>query len=152
MNNYPTDALEKVLKNTSPTEFDDYIKEHADSIASGERPFADYMRITIKQKGLSQQTVIERAGFSAKYGYLLLAQLKNTRQRDYILRLCLAAEMSLSETQRALKLYGMSELYAKIPRDAIMIIALNRGIHSIAQVNEMLTAHEMEPLRESTQP
>ena len=152
MDNKPTNELEKILESTSPDEVDTYLKEHASSLAADERPLADYLMSIIRQKGISQQTVFERAGFSNKYGYRLLSQDKNTRQRDYILRLCFAAELSLSETQRALKLYGMSPLYAKVSRDAVLMIALNQGIHEISDVNNLLISHGMEPLKASLQP
>ncbi|MCD8004611.1 MAG: helix-turn-helix domain-containing protein [Oscillospiraceae bacterium] len=142
-----TDALDNVLKGLGPEDVDEYLNAYADSLEDAPRPFAHYLRGLLRQKRLTQREVFERAGLSDRYGYRLLTQEKNTRQRDYILRLCFGAELSLLEAQRALKLYGMSELYAKIPRDAVLIIAFNREIYQISQVNELLRAHGMEPLK-----
>ena len=86
---------------------------------------------------------------SEKYGYKLLSGEKHTKQRDVILRLCYAAELSLEETQKALKLYRMPELYAKIPRDAMIMIAFNERPGSIIDVNSFLKKNGMEILRSS---
>ncbi|MCD7928451.1 MAG: hypothetical protein LUF80_06295 [Oscillospiraceae bacterium] len=142
-----TDELERVLHDLDTEDIDDYLAAYADSLVDTPRPFADYLRAILRQKHLTQREVFERAGLSHRYGYRLLTQEKNTRQRDYILRLCFGAQLSLQEAQRALKLYGMSELYAKIPRDAVLIIAFNQGIHQIPQVDELLRAHGMEPFK-----
>ncbi len=142
-----TDALDHVLEQLEPEEIDQYFETYADDLFAEDHAFSAYMRTLIRQKNLTQREVFERAELSDRYGYRLLTQEKNTKQRDYILRLCFAARLSLKETQRALKLYGMSELYAKIPRDAVLMIALNREICEIDKVNELLLSHELPPLR-----
>ncbi|MCD8190467.1 MAG: hypothetical protein LUD78_09670 [Clostridiales bacterium] len=142
-----TDALERVLERLDPESIDDYFDAYQSSLILEEHPFSRYMRTLIRRKKLTQREVFERAELSDRYGYRLLTQEKNTRQRDYILRLCFASKLTLKEAQRALKLYGMSELYPKVPRDAVLMIALNREMYEIAQVNELLLAHEMEPLK-----
>ncbi|MCD7752922.1 MAG: hypothetical protein LUI10_14510 [Lachnospiraceae bacterium] len=145
-----TDALDQVLKRLDTEDIDDYLDTYADDLVLEEHPFSSYMRKLIKRNGLTQRTVFERAEIPDRYGYRLLTQEKNTKQRDYILRLCIASQLSLKETQRALKLYGMSELYSKFPRDAVLMIALNKEIYDIARVNALLTEHGMAPLKEIT--
>lgn len=90
-----------------------------------------------------------KADIPERYGYKLLSGEKHTKQRDIILRICYAAEMTLDETQRALKKYGMPELYAKIPRDALLMIIFNERPGSIINVNALLKENGMEPLRTS---
>lgn len=75
-----------------------------------------------EEKKLTQQVVFLRADIPERYGYKLLSGEKRTKQRDIILRICYAAEMTLDETQYALKQYEMPELYAKKPRDALSMI------------------------------
>ncbi len=82
-----------------------------------------------------------------RYGYKLLSEEKHTRQRDIILRICFAAELTVGETQRALKLYGMSPLYVRIPRDAVLMIAFNRHSGNVLDVNTMLREQGLESLR-----
>lgn len=69
--------------------------------------------------------------------------------RDVILRICYAAKFSLAETQRALKKYEMPELYAKVPRDALLMIAFNERPGSILDVNDLLNQKGLQPLRTS---
>ena len=71
---------------------------------------------------------------------------KHTKNRDLILRLCIAGHFNWDETNRALKLYGLSELYAKDPRDACIIVAVNNRIYDLAEINDMLTERKLQPL------
>ena len=57
----------------------------------------------LKEKRITQQMVFLKADIPEKYGYKLLSGEKHTRQRDIILRICYAAELTLEQTQRALR-------------------------------------------------
>jgi hypothetical protein len=103
----------------------------------------------IKVKGLTQQKVFLRADMPERYGYKILSGEKRTRQRDIILRICYAAEFSLEEAQGILKKYEMPQLYAKIQRDALLMIIFNERPGSIIDVNELLKKNGFEPLRTS---
>lgn len=90
-----------------------------------------------------------QADFPERFGYKLLSEEKRTKQRDYILRICYAAKLTLEETQRALTLYGMAPLYPRIPRDAVLMIAFNKRCGSILEVNAMLASHKLPTLKTS---
>ena len=142
-----TDELEKILQNVHTEKASEYLTKNADAMISSDRPFADYMRELIKTKQLQQQDIFLKADIPELYGYKLIAEQKHTRQRDVILRLCYAANLSLSETQRALKLYGMPQLYAKIPRDACLMIAFNNRPGDINDIDTFLQKNGLEQLR-----
>lgn len=142
-----TDELEKVLGRTHIKDFDSYCKDNSKSLIDD--AFTVYMKNIFKEKNLTQQIVFLKADIPERYGYKLLSGEKRTRQRDIILRICYAADMSLEETQRALKKYGMPVLYAKIPRDALLMIIFNERVGSIIEVNAILKEHGMEALRTS---
>ncbi|MCR5371675.1 MAG: hypothetical protein K6E83_13295 [Clostridium sp.] len=142
-----TGTLTEILKGTKPEEAGSYLSEYSDELLEKDRPFAAFMRKTLKAHGLRQQEAFLAADISEGYGYKLLAEEKHTRQRDTVLRLCLGGRFTLTETQRALKICGMSPLYPRSPRDAVLIIALNTGIYRIPEVNALLEEHGMEPLR-----
>lgn len=148
---YPksTEELEDVLSKTQPDHISAFLETYADSIVSTDKPFADYIRECLRRKNLKQQEVFLRAEISERYGYKLVSEEKRTRQRDYILRICYAARLTLEETQRALTLYGMASLYPRIARDAVLMIAFKRGIYDIQEINRLLQEHNMEPLRSS---
>ncbi|MCM1048435.1 MAG: hypothetical protein NC433_08425 [Clostridiales bacterium] len=142
-----TGELEKVLQNTHIKNFDTYCKENIRNLTDSE--FTVYMKNIFNEKKLTQQIVFLRADIPERYGYKLLSGEKRTRQRDVILRICYAAEMSLAQTQRALRKYGMPELYAKLSRDALLMIIFNERPGDIIEVNEILTEHGMDTLRTS---
>ena len=144
-----TRELEKVLGKTHLSDFDTYMKENKDSMLSDSNSFSTYVKSLLGEKGISQQTVFLNADVPERYGYKLLSGEKRTKQRDVILRLCYAAEFTLGETQRALKKYGMAELYAKDERDALIMISFNERPGSIIDVNTMLKEHGHLPLRTS---
>lgn len=149
MNEKKTSELENVLGSTHLNDFDTYCKENKESLVLDEDAFSVYFKDLFKRKGITQQTVFLKADIPERYGYKLLSGEKRTRQRDIILRICYAAEFSLEETQRALKKYGMPELYAKIPRDALLMIIFNERPGSVLDVNELLQTNGMSPLRTS---
>lgn len=144
-----TNELEMELGRTHIADYADYAKANRDSMLSDATSFSTYIKDLMKAKGVTQQTAFLKADIPERYGYKLLSGEKHTRQRDIILRVCYAAELTLKETQRALRKYGMPELYAKIPRDAMIMIAFNERPGSIIDVNTFLKENNMEPLRTS---
>lgn len=141
-----TEDLENTLKSTHIRDFDRFRETNRESLAEGEELFSGYIKEKIRKKGLTQQMVFLMADIPERYGYKLLSGEKKTRQRDIILRICYAAELSLEETQEALRKYPMPELYARIPRDALLMIAFNERSGSVLDVNTLLKKHGMESL------
>ena len=144
-----TRELENVLGRTHLSQFEGYRKENKDSMSDDRDSSSIYIKNLLCEKGITQQTVFLKADIPERYGYKLLSGEKHTRQRDVILRICYAGELSLEETQRALRKYEMPELYAKIPRDALLMIIFNERPGSIIDVNELLKEKGMDPLRTS---
>lgn len=141
-----TSDLLRLLENTSLDGMEEYLNSHENPAVS-DRPFTDYLRARIRAKKLKQQEVFLRADLPEHYAYKLLSMERRTAQRDYILRLCLGATLSVKETSRALTLYGMSPLYPKAARDAILIIAINNGVFDPHEVNRLLEQHGEPPLK-----
>lgn len=144
-----TGELEHILKKVRPDHIEEFLRNHAEEFVVQERPFSEYIHQIIKKNGFTLQQVFLRADLPERYGYKILSEEKRTKQRDFILRICYAANMTLEETQTALKLYGMAPLYARVPRDAVLMIAFNHRESDVIAVNELLVEHGMEPLRTS---
>lgn len=144
-----TDELEHILTNTSTTDIESWLARNAEDLLTQTRPFSAYMHEMLRKYGKTQQEVFLQADFPERFGYKILSEEKHTKQRDYILRICYAAGMSLDETQKALTLYGMAPLYARIPRDAVLMIAFNQHKGSILDVNALLSAHKLPVLKTS---
>lgn len=149
MNEKKTEDLEKVLGQAHVSDFEQYMQENQDSMLSEKNDFYQYMREIFTKNSLTQQMVFLAADIPERYGYKLLSGEKRTKQRDVILRICYAGQLTLAETQRALRKYGMTELYAKIERDALLMIIFNERPGSIIDVNALLQKHGMETLRTS---
>ena len=143
-----TDRLNEVLKSARPDDISKYLDEHSESILPESGAFSEYVRSLIRGNGLTQQEVFLGADISEKYGYKLISGEKHTIQRDYIIRICIAGCFSLEESQKALKLYGMSPLYARFPRDSVIMVAINNRIHDVNAVNDLLRKNGLDELHQ----
>lgn len=143
-----TDRLEEILEQSGADKLTEYLTQEKVYSADREDLFGEYVKSVIREKGFKQKDVFLRAGIDEKSGYKYLSGEKHTSNRDLIIRICLAAHMTLKESERALKLYGLSPLYARLERDAVFIIAFNRRIYDIDEVNEILESHGLEALYE----
>ena len=127
-------------------EMGSFLERNEREMITEARPFAAYMRRKLREKGLLQQDVFLAADLSEGFGYKLIAEEKRTRQRDLILRLCLAAEFGPEEVEEALFRYGMAPLWWRFPRDAILLVAIGNGVHDLQKVNELLELRGQPPL------
>ncbi len=144
-----TSELEEILGKTHPNDIGEFITDNKDSLLDSDRPFYDYYRNLVKAKKLKLQDIFLQADITENYGYKLVSEEKRTRQRDVIIRLLYSGMCTLEEAQEGLKIYGMPQLYAKIPRDALLMVCFNERPGSVIDVNSYLSKNKMEPLRNS---
>lgn len=144
-----TDELESILEKTSTTNIEAYLAQNAESLLSAEKPFSAYMHEMLRKYGKTQQEVFLQADVPERFGYKIISEDKHTKQRDTILRICYATGMTLEETQKALTLYGMAPLYARISRDAVLMVAFNQHKGNILDVNALLSSHKLPTLKTS---
>ena len=135
-NDPTTSTLLDVLQSADIRDIPQYSRTY---LQGRELSFASYMDELIATKGLKRQDIFQRADLPQKYGYKLLTVESHTRDRDKLLRLFFAMGLTYAQVRRALALYGMPGLYPKRKRDAILIIAFNRGDISVDEVNQLLT-------------
>ena len=144
-----TRDLGQVLEGTPLEGFAHYLQENRESLSEDSEAFSIYIKGLLARKGITQQAVFLKADIPERYGYKLLSGEKRTRQRDILLRICYASELTLEETQSALEKYEMPALYPKRPRDALLMLIFRERPGSILDVNALLKKHGMEPLRTS---
>lgn len=149
MNEKNTEELSEILKHTHISEFGKFRDENLYGFSEDQEAFSIYIKELLAKRGITQQKVFLNADIPERYGYKLLSGEKRTKQRDVILRICYAAGLSLDETQKALRKYGMPELYAKKERDAVLMIVFNERPGSIIDVNSILKENDLLPLRTS---
>ena len=138
--------LNEELLSVGPHELSAFLEQHREELITSRRPFADYMRMKFREKGILQQNVFLAADLSENYGYKLITEEKHTRQRDTILRLCIAARFRLEEVNEALILYGMAPLHGRFPRDAVLMAAVQNGTCELREVNRLLQSCGQAPL------
>jgi len=138
--------LKEELQSIRPQELAGFLEGHKKELITSPHPFADYMRMKFREKGILQQNVFLAADLSENYGYKLLAEEKHTRQRDTILRPCLAARFRPEEVREALILYGMAPLHGRFLRDAALIVAIQNGVFDLREVNALLESCGQPPL------
>ena len=148
MQEKPTNELNSILEKTHPDQLSDFLKENSRYMADDKKGFYYYFKDVLDEKNMKLKDVYSFAGVSESYGSKILTMEKHTKNRDLIIRLCIAGHFSWDETNRALKLYGMTELYAKDPRDACLIVAINNRKYDLAEVDDMLTGQGMKKLTE----
>jgi len=142
----PTNELDDILEKTKPEQLDKYLKENRKYLADERKAFYYFVKDVLDAKRIRLKDVYLRAGLSESFGGKIVRMEKHVADRNLILRICLAGRFGLLETNRALKLYGMSELYAKEPRDACVIVAISNRIFDVYEVDAMLKEHGLEGL------
>lgn len=146
MNRKPTDELDNILENTEPDQLDAYFRENRNDIADARKAFYYYMKDLLNEKRIRLKDVYSFAGVSESYGSKVLTMEKHVKDRDLIIRFCLAGHFNWDQTSRALKLYGMRELYSRDPRDACLIVAINNRIYDLYDIDEMLLGRGLAKL------
>ena len=146
MNEKKTEELNQILQEVKLSGLPEYMKENRGCMKDAKRSFYYYMKDVLDSKNIKLKDVYSFAGVSESYGSKILSQEKHTTDRNLIIRFCIAGHFTWDETSRALKLYGMNELYAKDPRDALLILEINNRIFDIDKINKNLTEHGFNPL------
>lgn len=101
------------------------------------KQFAEYYQSLDCVKLRETSEIVKASGIERSYCYQILNGTRPNPGREKIIRLCLAAGLTLKETQRALKIANEAVLYARNKRDAIVIFAIEQGL-SCEETNLLL--------------
>lgn len=141
-----TDELDAILDSMKPEQYESYVKENSHDLVDEKKAFYYYMKDVIESKNIKLKDVYSFADFSESMGSKILSMEKHTKNRDNILRLCIAGHFTLVETNKALKLYGMSPLYSRDARDVVVILKIQERKYDLAEINQTLKNSGFEPL------
>ena len=113
------ELLEQLLKSSSP---EAYLEE----APADERSLAEYLTDLTYARGIKRSDVVRGSMLNATFTYQVY---KGTRKagRDNVIRLAFGVGCTLRETQRLMRHAGVSELYCKNRRDAIIIYCIDKG-------------------------
>lgn len=109
-----------------------------------DQSLAEHLTMLLEQKGLKRAAVIRDSGLDHASVYQIFKGEKRP-SRDKLICLAFGLHLNEKETQRMLKLGGCSELYPRVPRDAIILYAIQRGM-DIQKAEELLLDHEYPAL------
>ncbi len=146
MQKKPTDELDALLKDIKPDQLEQYYRENRPYLADDKKEFYYYMREILDKRSFKLKDIYSFAGVSESYGGQVMRMEKHTADRDLILRFCIAGHFNWDETNRALKLYGFSELYSKDPRDACIIVAINNRIFDLGELDKRLSGYGLKTI------
>lgn len=105
---------------------------------------SEYILELCHTKGFKKNHIIKNSNIYRTYGYEILSG-KKLPSRDKLLQICIGNDFTLEETNRSLTLGKLGILYAKNPRDSIIIYALNNKLNLIA-TNILLEEHNLKIL------
>ncbi len=114
------ELLERLLNSASP---EAYLSE----TSLPDRTLSSYLHDLLREKGLTRAQVIRASGINATFGYQIFSGARKPG-RDNAIMLAFALNCDLRETQRILRLANVSELWCKVPRDAIIILCIEHGL------------------------
>lgn len=98
--------------------------------------FHEYLYGLMEKRQVSVPELITRACISKTYAYQFING-ERLPGRDIILRIALAMQLSMDETQRLLTLAGKAVLYPKIRRDASVLYCLKKKM-TLDETNSFL--------------
>lgn len=127
-----TEELYKLIK--EKRDVAEYLEENSSELLFSS--VHELLEFHINSKGLNRSEVIDKANLAKSYGYQILQGKKNA-SRDKLLCLCFGMELNLSETNRVLKQAGLSALYPRVPKDAIIISCIEQK-KTLMEANEKL--------------
>ena len=96
-----------------------------------DRELSDYLNELRNDRGMKRAAVVRESAVNDIF------KGKSLPGRDNALKLAFALRCSLIETQRILRLAGVSELWPKRSRDAVIIWCIERGL-TLSQCDDEL--------------
>lgn len=103
------------------------LEVYLDEFDETDRSLADYLHELLEVKGVKRADVCRASGLNATVVYDIFAG-KSRPGRTNAIMLAFGLRCTLRETQRLLRLAGVSELYPKLRRDAIIIWCIDRDL------------------------
>ena len=96
----------------------------------------EYLQQLLDEKGLKRSQVISESGLNSTFGYQVFMGTRNA-SRNKLLQIAFAMKLNLRETNRLLQSAGLSALYCKDRRDAIIIFCISHG-YDLQKVDDEL--------------
>lgn len=142
INNNTTELDDMINNINSESDLDSFIKGTLSPIITLEfHEYIDEIRVT---KKIKKGTLVADSEINRTYCYQILNGMKNP-SRDNVIKICLACNLSLDESNKALTLAGFNKLYSKDVRDSLIIYFINNNF-SVINANLTLDKYELSLL------
>lgn len=115
-------------------EIEDYLNNNTSSFVN--HTLSNFWQDICEKSGMSKSNIINKSEFNYSFFYDVINGRK-IPARDKIIRLALTMNLSLDDSQQALRLSDKALLYPRIKRDSIIIYALNNNL-TISECNKLL--------------
>ena len=112
------------------------VEAYLDGGSIADRTLPDYLHELLAARGIRRADVVRASGINATVIYDIFAG-KSRPGRDHAIMIALGLGCNLRETQRLLRLAGVSELWCKQRRDAVIIWCIERGLDRPAVDDEL---------------
>lgn len=133
------DLLTRLLESKSPEEY----LEQGETI---DRELPDYLYELLEARGLNRSRLSRISGINSTFLYNIF-EGKTKPKRNNALTLAFALECDLRQTQRLLRLAGVSELWPKVRRDAIIVWCIENGCTRVECDDELYRLGEATILK-----
>lgn len=114
------ELLERLLASASP-------EAYLDDATTDDRTLTDYLGDLMEARGMTRADVARASAVNGTFVYQIFKGERRA-SRDNMIKIALGIGCTLRETQRLLRHAGLSELWCKKRRDAIIISCINRGM------------------------
>ena len=119
-----------------------YIVQHCLSYET----FHHFLNEKIGERSISVPELMKKSCINKNYGYNILNGVRKKPSRDKTIALCIAARMTLEETQYALILARQPILFWKDERDVRIAFGIKSEIFDVMKLNIILTECGVAPL------
>lgn len=123
------------------------IQSYLDQDSTSNQTLTVFLETLREANNMKRSTLARESGLNATVVYDIFAG-KSRPGRDHAIMLSIGLNCDLRETQRLLRLAGVSELWCKQPRDAIIIWCIEHGFDLAATDDELQRLGE-RPLLQS---
>ena len=123
------------------------IQSYLDQDSTSNQTLTVFLETLREANNMKRSTLARESGLNATVVYDIFSG-KSRPGRDHAIMLSIGLNCDLRETQRLLRLAGVSELWCKQPRDAIIIWCIEHGFDLAATDDELQRLGE-RPLLQS---
>lgn len=123
-------------------DLDIYLRENRDNFCPLD--VKEFLECYLSDKELKKSTVIRQSGLNQIYAYQIFSGVRRA-ERDKLLCIAVAAEMTMEEANQLLTCGGKPSLYPRVVRDSIIGYALNHH-YTVEQTDDLLYDHDCKTL------